>query len=72
MIIAGAAPMINRRPRALSIHRRMGCLVGLERRNRRLATALLEEGDYRLAYELVRGHAAQFGADYLDAEFHAG
>lgn len=67
--VRGAAQIINRAPRALSIIGD-GDAWWVERRI--VARNLLEEGAYGLAYELVAGHAAQSAADYLDAEFHAG
>lgn len=67
--VRGAAQIIARAPRALSIIAD-GDAWWVERRI--VARNLLEEGAYALAYELVAGHAAQSPAEYLDAEFHAG
>ncbi len=67
--VRGAAEIIARAPRALSIIGD-GDAWWVERRI--VARNLLEEGAHALAYELVSGHAAQSPADYLDAEFHAG
>jgi soluble lytic murein transglycosylase len=67
--VRGAAQIISRAPRALSIIGD-GDAWWVERRI--VARNLLEEGAHALAYELVAGHAAQSPADFLDAEFHAG
>lgn len=67
--VLGAARIIARAPRALSIIGD-GDAWWVERRI--VARNVLEEGAYALAYELVAGHAAQSPVDYLDAEFHAG
>lgn len=65
----GAAAIIARAPRALSVIGN-GDAWWVERRI--VARSLLEEGENRLAYDLVADHAAQAPADYVDAEFHAG
>ena len=67
--VRGAAQIIARAPRALSIIAD-GDAWWVERRI--VARNLLEEGEYALAYELVAGHAAQSAAEFVDAEFHAG
>jgi soluble lytic murein transglycosylase len=67
--VRGAAQLIARAPRAVSIIAD-GDAWWVERRI--VGRNLLEEGEYALAYEIIAGHAAQSPAEFLDAEFHAG